>query len=308
MAMNRRYASLAITLVTGCAIAAVVMLGVGGAPLALANNTYFNLAGGNLTQNWSDTTQFTTDNNWNGVPSIIGYDGADAAGVEGSDPCVLTNAPLGAAQVTVNKLHPSTITNVAVVQFVVGTGSEVTSNLVGIRGQTSFDAPSLLIHLNATGRSNINIAFDAVDIDHSGNNALSKVAVQWRAGASGNWTNAACVADATEGPNLKGKVTPVNVTLPAGANNQAQLQVRIMTYNGAGNVGQGITSADEWIGIDNLVVSSGGAALPTPTHTQPGPTPTNTQPGPTPTATRTQPPPTPNPNLTIKNYLPIVVR
>jgi hypothetical protein len=295
--MNRRYASLAITFVTGCAIAAVMLLGTGGAPAALANGNYYNLAGGNLTQNWSDGSMFTADNDWNGVPSIIGYDGADAAGVQGSDPCVLTGAPLGSPQVSINRQHPSTITDVAVGHFVPGPGSEVTSAVVGIRGQTAFDAPSLLIHLNATGRTNINIAFNAVDIDHSGSNALSKVAVQWRAGASGAWANVHCIPDATQGPSLKGLVTPVNVTLPAGANNQAQLQVRIMTYNAAADTPNGYTSSDEWIGIDDIVVSSGGGSGPTPTS-----------PGPTPTATQTQPPPTPNPSLTNKTYLPFIVR
>jgi uncharacterized protein len=304
--MKRRYLSLALTLVTGCAILAVLLVGPGAAPAALANGTYFNLAGGNLTQNWSDATMFTTDNNWNGVASIIGYDGADPAQqTAGLDPCALSNAPLGNPQVSINRQHPSTILDVAVAHYVPGPGSEVTSAVVGVRGQTAYDAPSLLLHLNSTGRSNVNIQFDAVDIDHSGSNALSKVAVQWRAGASGAFANVFCITDATEGPSLKGKVTAVNVTLPAGANNQAQLQVRIMTYNAAADVPNGYTSADEWIGIDNIVVSStgsGGPTSPAPTNTSPGPTSTS------PAPTSTSPAPTPDPSLTIKRYIPLIVR
>jgi hypothetical protein len=290
--MKRRYLSLAITLVTGCAIGAVLLMGPLGAPAARADGTYFSLAGGNFTQDWTNGGQFTTDNNWDGVPSIIGYDGADPGGVAGTDPCSLATNPLGSAAVSVGRQHPSTITDVAVAQFIPGPGSQVTNAVVGIRGQTSFDAPALLIHLNATGRQNINLTFDAVDIDESGSNAMSTVAVQWRAGSSGAFSNIHCVTDATEGPTLKGLVTPVNVALPAGANNQAQLQIRIMTYNAAGS--PPLTSSDEWIGIDNIVVSSTGAAGPTPTNTGVPPTPTNTS-----------VPPTQDPSLNNKLYLPV---
>jgi Bacterial Ig-like domain len=43
------------------------------------------------------------------------------------------------------------------------------------------------------------------------------------------------------GPSLATLVTPIDVTLPTNANNQAKVQVRIMTTNAAGN--------DEWVGI-----------------------------------------------------------
>lgn len=275
--MKRRYLSLAITMVTGCAIVAALLMGPLGAPAARADNTYHNLAGGNFSQDWSVTTQFTADNDWSGVPSVVGYDGADAANTTaGLDPCVLTTNTLGSQAVSINRQHPSTITNVGVAQFVPGPGSQVTNAVVGIRGSTDFDAPALVFHLNATGRQGINVTLDLVDIDESGANALSRVAVQYRLGNAGAWTNVGCVLDATQGPTQKGLVTPVNVDLPAAANNQPQVQVRVMTYNAAVDAGQGYTSADEWIGIDNIVISSspsGATPGPTPTHTQPGPTP-----------------------------------
>src|SRR5262249_36933321 len=65
------------------------------------------------------------------------------------------------------------------------------------------------------------------------------------------------LADATTGPSLATLVTPVDVILPPDANNQAVLQIRIMTTNAVGN--------DEWVGIDDIVVSSnpsGGDATP----------------------------------------------
>ncbi|OYX10766.1 MAG: hypothetical protein B7Z15_13065 [Rhizobiales bacterium 32-66-8] len=46
-------------------------------------------------------------------------------------------------------------------------------------------------------------------------------------------------------------VTSVDVTLPAEANNQPQVQVRVMTTNSFGN--------DEWVGIDDINISSTAA-------------------------------------------------
>ena len=59
-------------------------------------------------------------------------------------------------------------------------------------------------------------------------------------------------------PNLATVVTPVAVTLPAAADDQAVVQVRVITADAAG--------PDEWVGIDNISVTgtpdSGGPAEP----------------------------------------------
>jgi hypothetical protein len=146
---------------------------------------------------------------------------------------------------------------------------------------------NLLIRLNTTGASAIRVEYDLVDIDISDSNAFSRVALQYRIGETGLFTNVpeACQADVTEGPSLSGHVTHVDVTLPAAANNRAQLQLRIMTYNAAGDATH--RSADEWIGIDNINITANGAAVPTST---PGPQPTQ------------------NPNLNNKVYLPFITR
>ena len=54
-------------------------------------------------------------------------------------------------------------------------------------------------------------------------------------------------ADVTTGGTAS-QVTAVDVTLPAAADNQAQVEVRIMTTNAPG--------VDEWVGIDDINVSS----------------------------------------------------
>ena len=37
------------------------------------SSVYFNLASGNLVQDWSDTSLLSANDDWSGVPSIVGY-------------------------------------------------------------------------------------------------------------------------------------------------------------------------------------------------------------------------------------------
>ena len=41
------------------------------------SKVYFNLNASDFFQDWSDTSQLTTANNWDGVASIVGYRGDD---------------------------------------------------------------------------------------------------------------------------------------------------------------------------------------------------------------------------------------
>jgi hypothetical protein len=68
-------------------------------------------------------------------------------------------------------------------------------------------------------------------------------------GTSGNFIDipAGYVADASAGSSLATEVTPVDVTLPAAAQNQSQVQLRIITTNAVGN--------DEWIGVDGISIT-----------------------------------------------------
>ena len=116
------------------------------------------------------------------------------------------------------------------------------------------------MYLNATGRENVVVSFNARDIDGSTDNAVQPIAVQYRLGASGPWTNVppaggnasnSQIADATTGPSVATLVTPVTVVLPSAVDNQAQVQVRFITANAASN--------DEWVGIDSINVTSEAA-------------------------------------------------
>ena len=204
---------------------------------------YFSLATGSFTQDWSNTGQITADDNWAGVPSIVGYRGDDLTTTTGVDPQTVTGDS-SVVDVIANQGNPNTLTSGGVAEF------EITNPTVALQGSGTADAPYIALYLDATGRQNVVLSFDARDIDGSSDNAVQPLAVQYRLGGSGTWTNlpAGFVADATTGPSLATQVTPVSVTLPSAVDNQAQLQVRIITTNASGS--------DEWVGVDTIVVTS----------------------------------------------------
>jgi uncharacterized protein len=282
--MKKRLMTFAVTVFTGCAVVAVLVGGLGAAPAAHADSTYVSLP---YTQNWVQISMITTDDDWSGVPGIIGYTGAqEATFPKDYDPqLMLADLSHTAVQVKANQSSPNALTSHAIAEFESQDG-ETGNPMVAIRPQSDFPFPHLLIHINTTGFENIRVQYDLIDIDASGNNADQQVALHYRAGTNGNFTNVpeGYVADATRGPDLKGEITPVDVILPANASNQPMVQIRIM--------GSDATPADEWVGIDNISISG---------------TPINGVP-PTPTTPPGEPTPTTPPDGDHRLYLPLVTR
>jgi hypothetical protein len=207
---------------------------------------YYSLAGGAFSQNWTNTGQITANDDWSGVPYIIGYLGdIDPSGATTNvDPRTLTGANLGAIDVIAN-LTAVTNNSGGVGEF------HITDPVVALQGSGTADAPSLVLYMDATGRSDVRLQANLRDIDNSpADNAPQQINVQYRTSPGGAWINVpgGYFADVTTGPGLATQVTVLDVTLPADANNAATLEIRIMTTNAVGN--------DEWVGIDDIVVSS----------------------------------------------------
>jgi predicted extracellular nuclease len=199
-----------------------------------------------FSQDWSNIGLVVSNDDWSAVPGITGYRGDGLTGATGADPQVIVVDGNGTpVDVNANQTSPDTFTTGGVTEF------HLADPLVALTGSGTADAPFLLLSLDTAGRSGITVRYDLRDLDGSTDDALQPVALQYRVGDSGAFTNvpAAFVADATEGPSLAGKVTPVSVTLPAAADNQPLLQLRIITTNAVGN--------DEWVGIDNIAVDGG---------------------------------------------------
>lgn len=217
---------------------------------ATANNIAQTLP---FAQDWTNIGLITTDNDWAAVPGIDGFRGDALTGGTGTDPqTLLASDTPGVINVEANETNPNVFATGGVAEF------HIANPTAALNGSGTADAPYIKLYLNTTGCTGINVAYNLRDLDGSVDNAVQPVALHFRVGNSGNFTNVAAgfVADATTGPSLATLVTPVSATLPAAADNQAEVQVRVMTSNAAGN--------DEWVGVDDISITGtcgGGATL-----------------------------------------------
>lgn len=197
-----------------------------------------------FTQDWTDNGLITSPDIWSDVIGITGYRGDDPIAGTGVDPqTIIADTTSTPVDVNANATNPDTNTTGGVTEF------HIANSVVALQGSSTADAPFLLIHLDTTSKADVTIAYNLRDIDGSTDNAVQQVALQYRVGSSGNFTNlpGGYVADATAGPSLATLVTPISVILPSAANNKPEVQVRIMTTNAASN--------DEWVGIDDISVT-----------------------------------------------------
>ncbi len=205
---------------------------------------FFAIAGNLFTQDWSDPGLITADADWSGVSSLIGFRGAELTTMAGVDPAtVLADpGPTATPDVTANQSDPSLFSSGGLVEL-----DGLSDPVVAFRASEAADAPYLLLHLDTSGVTEAKISYQLRDLDASGD-AVQPVALQYRIGTSGAFTNVAegFVADATNaGSDL---VTDVSALLPEEALDQSQVQVRILTSNAVGE--------DELVGIDNLQVEA----------------------------------------------------
>jgi hypothetical protein len=201
------------------------------------SDVYHVLANGNFSQDWNDPNLITTDDNWSGVPSIIGYRGDNLVATTGIDPTTVRGSDT-TVDVNANRSDPSTYTTGGVAEF------QGTDGVVALQGSGTADAPHLVIHLDATGRQDLTFSTRLRDIDTS-STATQPIAVQYRVGDTGEWSNVpgGFVSNANTGGD-----TNLSVTLPAAVNGQAKVQVRVITTDAVGS--------DNFIGIDDIVVAS----------------------------------------------------
>ncbi len=224
-----------------------------------ANAVYYDFTGGNLNFNLTAASagMITTNDDWSGVTSAEGYFGRNLTATHGIDPQTVLGTEFASNQlpntantnVSANKQNPSAFNAGGIAEFDAGPYLAI-----GFQGNVQAN-PYMVFYLNSTGHSSIRFGYTLTDIDEGSNNAISPVALQYRVGETGNFTNipAGFVADVTDGPTLAGRQTTKVVTLPAACNNQAQLQIRLITTNAANSSGG--STPDEWIGVNNITVS-----------------------------------------------------
>lgn len=230
-------------------------------------------------QDWSDTGLITVDDDWSKVPAIVGLRGDGLAAEPGADPrTVLVDGSNTPVDVAANRTDPGAVGVAAGVAEL-----ELEDAVVAIQGSATASAPHLVIALDTRGRTGITVGLRLRDVDGSAADAVEPVAVQYRIGAAGEFANApgGYVADATTGPGEATAVTPVRTVLPAEADDEPLVQLRVITTNAAGR--------DEWVGLDDIKVSAttsvpggcGGEHPPPGPGAGPGPVP-QPAPGPEP--------------------------
>jgi 5'-nucleotidase len=203
-------------------------------------------------QDWSDAGLITTNNDWSGVAGVQGYRGDDLTAATGTDPQTIV-ADGSATPINVTANQATTLDSVTAG----GIYESELNQSIAFQGSGTADAPVVVFHLDLTGKSGAAFAFDAKDLDGSADNAIQPVAVQYRVGSSGDYTNlpSGFIDDATTGPSLATLVTHRDVALPASTDGEADVFVRVMTANAIGS--------DEWVGIDNIAVTA-DSGVPTP--------------------------------------------
>ena len=200
-------------------------------PTALADATAQSLP---YSQNWTNIGLITADDNWGGVPGIEGYSRTSAGAT--ADPQTIL-VPSTTLDVIANQTSTGLATG-GVAEF------HITDPVVALQGSGGALAPNLIVTISTTGSTSIVVAYRLRHLDTD--MATQRVALQYRVGTSGNFTNvpAGNVANAATG---MGTFTAVSATLPAGADNQATVQVRIITADASG--------ADAWIGVDDISIT-----------------------------------------------------
>jgi endonuclease I/methionine-rich copper-binding protein CopC len=213
------------------------------ATAARADATYHVLADGSFSQNWNNTGLITVTDDWSGVPSIEGYRGDNLTPDTGIDPrtiLVFGSSPLN---VIANNTDPSGATSGGV--YEVEGGDPIAGNpTIAFQGSGTADAPFVLLRLNTTGCTAVNVSYLLRDIDTAETTLAQQVVLQARTGETGDFANVdgTYVAAANNGGS-----TPGAANLAASFENQAQVQLRWLTTNAA--------NVDAMIGIDDIQVS-----------------------------------------------------
>jgi hypothetical protein len=199
-----------------------------------------------LMERWADTGQISVDDDWSRVAGIVGYRGDGLVAEPGSDPRGVTADGSGTpVDVAANLTDPRAVGLAAgVAEF------ELPDPVVGIQGSATASAPHLVMSFDTRDRAGVTVRLLVRDIDATAHDAVEPVALQYRVGVENAFAMVpgGYVADATSGPGEATQVTLVSASLPAAADGQPLVQVRVITTNAVGQ--------DEWIGIDDLEVSA----------------------------------------------------
>jgi hypothetical protein len=232
-------------------------------PAALANDVPQKLP---FAQDWNNTGLITQNNDMTAVPGIELFGGTSDAADLAQDPQTVTaDLGLGNVDVSANRVNPNTEISTGGGEF------HLADPTVALQSGANDTAPNLVLVLDTTNSWGNVVSYELRDIeDDIKSNSIQPFALQYRVGATGDYTNIpeGFRKDVTN--DFDSPVTPVSVALPADANNKPLVFVRMITTNAIGQ-------QDEWVGIDDVAVAgtmtdtNGDAAPDAPLNTDADP-------------------------------------
>src|SRR6185312_11314389 len=118
--------------------------------------------------------------------------------------------------VLANQTNPNTLATGGIAEF-----DTLVDPVVALQGSGTARAPHLVVTVDTSGLANVTVGYNLRDVDGSADNAVQPVALQYRVGTTGSYTNAPAgfVADASSGGQAT-LVTPVSAVLPPETWNQ----------------------------------------------------------------------------------------
>lgn len=225
-----------------CALAFLLAIPMAWPRTAAADAGYQQIP---FTQDWSNTAMIQVDDDWSGVPGVIGFYGyTPRTGQQNLDPRTLLEYTGPSDTLSSNRPSPDTDHGSGIAEF-----DGIADPVVAI--QTSYDAGVVYLqfHVRTSGFRDVRVSCRLRDIDGSSDDCLQQFALQYRIDPDGRWSNVdgGYVSDATSGPHQL-RETWMQATLPVLCDNLDRLQLRILTTDALG-------TADEWVGIDDFTVT-----------------------------------------------------
>ncbi|WP_091026051.1 ExeM/NucH family extracellular endonuclease [Nocardioides szechwanensis] len=236
---------------------AAALLGLVTAPLALGfsapaqASVSTKISSFPYTQNWSTLTPTST---WADFPGVEGFNPGTSISASNASNSTDVGTLTAEGTLTSNLVMstgttaPNTVSTGGVLAF-----PNIPDKTVALSATGTITTPLLVFHLDTTGRDSLAVAYDIQDLDSGTDNQPTRVALQYRVGTSGAYTNvpAAYVADATVVSNSTVVSTAVSAVLPAAVDNQSDVYLRVITIDNA-------SGSNEHIGIDNISITEAG--------------------------------------------------
>lgn len=207
------------------------------------------------TQDWSGLTATST---WADFPGVEGFSTgttiAPSNQPNSTDVGTLTaeGTLTSSLVVRTGTAAPNSDSNGGVLAY-----PNIADKTVALSATGSITTPLLAFHLDTTDQSGLTVEYDLLDLDSSADDQPTRVALQYRVGTSGPYTNVpgAYVDDATVAGNTTVPATHVSAALPSAVDGQADVYLRVMTLDNA-------SGSNEHVGIDNISIAASGTTAP----------------------------------------------